>query len=317
MNWNLSNLERNPVLFKLVIYLATPMNIEVHAPGKLLISGEYVILDGAWGYAVTTNYGQLLQADLTEDDWIHWESFDHKGGRWFKCSYSLSKNKITDTTDDAVSDRLLAILQSIGKGCNIRVHLDFPANWGLGSSSTLVACVARAFGLDPYELLRKTFGGSGYDVAVGMHARSLFYRLQNGMPEVRFHKWRPAFSEELFFVHLNEKRNSRDAIKSYNQHKDRSNCLIEDMSDLTEAMISTDDRKEFESLTRTHEKIIAGLISQPRIREERFHDYPHEIKSLGAWGGDFIMAVGEPNDKNYFRDKGYRTILSFEEMVGT
>ncbi|MFT6748973.1 MAG: hypothetical protein ACJAQ1_000901, partial [Flavobacterium sp.] len=38
-------------------------------------------------------------------------------------------------------------------------------------------------------------------------------------------------------------------------------------------------------------------------------------KSLGAWGGDFVMIISENNPKSYFKAKGYETILTYNEMI--
>ncbi|MCK5774746.1 MAG: hypothetical protein KAH25_01140 [Bacteroidales bacterium] len=53
-------------------------------------------------------------------------------------------------------------------------------------------------------------------------------------------------------------------------------------------------------------------------KERYFSDFNGQIKSLGAWGGDFVMATS-PNDPkdvfNYFRNKGHQTILAYDDMV--
>ena len=48
--------------------------------------------------------------------------------------------------------------------------------------------------------------------------------------------------------------------------------------------------------------------------EKFFKDYSGEIKSLGAWGGDFILAAGPSSSIEYFQNKGFKTILSYNEM---
>ena len=64
-----------------------------------------------------------------------------------------------------------------------------------------------------------------------------------------------------------------------------------------------------------HEQIISNIIQLETVKERLFSDYDGSIKSLGAWGGDFILATGTPNTINYFKDKGYTTILKYKEMV--
>ena len=51
------------------------------------------------------------------------------------------------------------------------------------------------------------------------------------------------------------------------------------------------------------------------VKEIYFSDYSGEIKSLGAWGGDFILAAGPINTKKYFEEKGYKTIFSYKDML--
>ena len=46
-----------------------------------------------------------------------------------------------------------------------------------------------------------------------------------------------------------------------------------------------------------------------------FPDYFGTLKSLGAWGGDFILATGNKDTSQYFIDKGYATILKYSDMV--
>jgi hypothetical protein len=46
-----------------------------------------------------------------------------------------------------------------------------------------------------------------------------------------------------------------------------------------------------------------------------FPDFKGIVKSLGAWGGDFVMVLSKQNPKEYFIEKGYTTILSYDEMV--
>jgi hypothetical protein len=64
-----------------------------------------------------------------------------------------------------------------------------------------------------------------------------------------------------------------------------------------------------------HEHIISTIIKTPTIKEQIFSDYPRSIKSLGGWGGDFILAVGGAKEKEYFKDKGFSTIVSYTKLA--
>jgi hypothetical protein len=57
------------------------------------------------------------------------------------------------------------------------------------------------------------------------------------------------------------------------------------------------------------------LISKKPIKQELFKDFRGEIKSLGAWGGDFILVSGDKESPNYFKNLGFTTIIPFEEMI--
>ena len=53
----------------------------------------------------------------------------------------------------------------------------------------------------------------------------------------------------------------------------------------------------------------------PPVKKRLFPDYPGSIKSLGAWGGDFILATGTESEREYFKEKGYTTLRSYRELI--
>jgi hypothetical protein len=56
----------------------------------------------------------------------------------------------------------------------------------------------------------------------------------------------------------------------------------------------------------------------PRIKEQFFSEYWGEIKSLGAWGGDFILATSERSaeeTKTYFNQKGFEVLFKYEQLA--
>ncbi len=64
-----------------------------------------------------------------------------------------------------------------------------------------------------------------------------------------------------------------------------------------------------------HEQIISSIIKQDTVKQRLFSDYFGEVKSLGAWGGDFILVTGNEDTTSYFQQKGFNTILSYKEMI--
>ncbi len=290
------------------------------------------MLDGAKALAIPTSFGQemqLVKLDLPE---IQWKSLNEKNEVWFDCilstvdfeikkvDFSLNqKNEILQ-----IVNRLQAVFKEIRnlksdfltdkKGVNIVTKLNFPRNWGLGSSSTLINNLANWAKVDPYLLLKNTFGGSGYDISCAQHKNPIVYQLINDKSLVMEVDFNPSFKNQLFFVHLNKKQNSRDGIEMYKKNKKNSKTEIEEISAITEQILTTSDIETFEKLLHLHEKIIGAITSQKPIQKTIFNDYFGQIKSLGAWGGDFILVTGNENTPGYFLKKGYQTIIPFEQM---
>ena len=52
------------------------------------------------------------------------------------------------------------------------------------------------------------------------------------------------------------------------------------------------------------------------IKNILFKDYQSgAIKSLGAWGGDFILVTGNKQNMKYFAEKGYNEIIPYKDLV--
>jgi mevalonate kinase len=302
--------------------------------GKLLITGEYVVLDGALSLAVPTKLGQRMEVEFHEsemDNTLTWYSIDSDGETWYREEFlieeshtersrSVRLNEMKLCNTNAVSDKLCEILNKAtelnldflqGGSFTIRTYLDFPNNWGLGSSSTLICNIAKWAEVDAFELSAASFGGSGYDIAVGMMGGDVLYR----NPDMwEGYVYNPPFKEQLYFVHLNQKQNSREGIAAY-RNKKLDSAVIDKISNLTEDLIKCADIEEFETLITQHEEAIAAVIEMPTVKEKLFSDYPFAIKSLGAWGGDFILACGDKNTPNYFKEKGFDTILAYKDLI--
>jgi mevalonate kinase len=65
-----------------------------YSNGKLLITGEYLVLDGGTAFALPTKFGQNLIVEKNADHKIHWKSFDADGQIWFEESISFSEIKM-------------------------------------------------------------------------------------------------------------------------------------------------------------------------------------------------------------------------------
>lgn len=300
-----------------------------YSNGKLLITGEYAVLDGALALAVPTKAGQSLEVEPSEGDLLTWTALDHRGEVWFSTQFKFTGTEFIVYGDAAVAPelpKLQHILQeahkinpllfSDHKAYTVKTRLDFPQDWGLGSSSTLINNIAQWFGIDAYLLLENTFGGSGYDIAAAQYDEPITFQKNKTGNSVLISPFDPEFKDALFFVHLNQKQNSRSSIAHYkDQPKDLLKESIARISSLTQSFVGCESLEEFKLLMEIHETLISKLIDKPKVKTGLFPDFPGAIKSLGGWGGDFVLATGGEAEKDYFRNKGFATILSFEEMV--
>jgi mevalonate kinase len=304
------------------------MNATYHSRGKLLLTGEYVVLDGALSLGLPVKYGQGLTVQTTASPGLRWSSLDHEQQVWFETTISpteLNDGPRKATVNTTTRDTLVTILREAQKlqpgflqditGYEVTTQLEFPREWGLGSSSTLLNNIAQWAGINPYTLLWNSFGGSGYDIACAQGHGPLLYQLENNLPKVQPIAFDPPFKEQLHFVYLNKKQNSREGIANYRSKSFDHASLVDDISKITEAVILCTELHEFETLLLTHEKLLAKTLELPRVQEQLFPDFSGCIKSLGAWGGDFIMATGGDATKSYFENKGFPTVLSYTDMV--
>lgn len=301
------------------------MNKHFYSNGKLLITAEYLVLDGATALAIPTVYGQYLNVSTTEKEGIFWISKNEKGAIWFEAVFQICETlTIKTTTNQKVAETLLEILHSAKKlnekflsgssGYKTVTYMNFPREWGLGTSSTLINNIAQWAEVNAFELLEKSFRGSGYDIACAQSDAPLVYSNSQKPPTTHNIKLNWNFTEDLFFVYLNKKQDSKKAIAHYNALSENKEALIQNANKLTEAFINCKTLSQFETLIERHENLLSGLLKIPKIKDSLFSDYSGCIKSLGAWGGDFILATGNQAHK-YFEEKGYNIIIPFQKML--
>ena len=296
-----------------------------HSHGKLLISGEYLVLKGGLALAVPCNKGQSLIYDSSKEKELQWESYDEKGSVWFKATFSIMDFDIIATDQTDIAKRLRSVLKEVRKqnstfllekGGRVKTVLEFDRQWGLGTSSTLISNIAQWSNTNPYELLKQTTGGSGYDIACAQAKSPLLFSNKNQTPKVESCEFNPSFKDQLFFVYLNQKKDSSEAVKRFSDIKITEKQL-DFFSDLSLKMLKSNELKKFEKLIETHETQLGQILKIKPVKEVLFPNYSGSIKSLGAWGGDFILVTGNDNTISYFKNKGYKTVLKYSEMVIT
>lgn len=319
-------------LRRIINYYRTMIN-NYYSNGKLLLVGEYFVLDGAKSLAVPTKFGQDLVVEPINEPQLIWQSFSENGDCWLEAIFDLPKLRLVNATyeseedggKDTLAENLNEILRETRKlnpeflnskaGIFVKTNLDFPKNWGLGTSSTLINNISNWAKVNPYKLLENTFGGSGYDIACAQHQTPILFTKHKTEIIVEEVNFNPTFNNQLYFVHLNKKQNSREGIERYKNLKGNLTSEIKQISELSEAFLTCKILADFEKLMKEHEQIVSKTIQLKPIQDELFSDYFGQTKSLGAWGGDFILATGNEDSPNYFNQKGFSTVIPFKEMV--
>ena len=337
------------------------------AHGKFLLTGEYLVLKGALALAVPLKLGQSMSvetfpetspkekhasSETFRETSLQWNAYK-PDGPWFSVTLNPENLEIIDSDDRPKAEKLRQILQAVkqlnpkafeGKSLKFTTRLDFEPNWGLGSSSTLIANLARWADVNPYELLKLTFGGSGYDIACATAEQPIYYQLsmsksafrqaqrptldlpakvpepvEGPTPMVEPIDFDPPFAEHLFFIYQGQKQSSSKEIKAFlaqanpiDLHKD-----IESVSEISCAVPKCESLDEFAMLMQCHERIISRCIGQEPV-QKRFPDFEGVLKSLGAWGGDFILAATEWTEnqvREYFKGKGLEVVFGYNDLV--
>ena len=301
------------------------MSSQFRSNGKLLLTGEYLVLWGARALAIPLRYGQSMQVKNRSNNGIFWESF-FKGKKWFEAHFN--RNFEVDHTNNP--DRAKVILRILKEAHHITQYheniffnkqiitrLEFDPEWGWGSSSTLITNIANWLNIDPYTLSTRTLGGSNYDIACAQTNIPIFYRKYGNAFEIRPAFFNPSFKDDLYFIYLGAKQNSQKSAKEFLSKNTPSREYIDQISALSEKIAFTDDKNHFIELIDHHEHIVGTLLKKLPVKNELFDDFKGTVKSLGAWGGDFVMAVSKLNHKetlNYFSTKGYHVLFRFKEI---
>ena len=288
---------------------------------------------GAKSLAIPTKFGQDLAVIPIKESQLIWGSFTVEGNCWFEAVFELPKLRLISATFESdkeenaeiIAETLLEILLEAKKmnpnflnadgGFLVKTTLTFPRKWGLGSSSTLINSIASWAKVDAFRLLWNSFKGSGYDIACAQHNSPIFYQLIAQKPIVTPVYFNPVFQENLFFVFLNQKQNSKEGIVKFRERQQDFSNEIARISAISELFLKSKSLENFNELIIEHEQIISTIINLKPVKEKVFPDYFGEIKSLGAWGGDFVLATGNESTPNYFKNKGFETVFNYDKII--
>lgn len=307
-------------------HLQANMEQSFLANGKLLLIGEYIVLDEAQSLALPTKFGQNMHVSTfeAEIEEIVWNAVLVDESTWFSVVFDANTLTIKETTDQKLAFDLQKILQQAtlqnptfflaNQSYRITTKLTYPQQWGLGSSSTLVALLAQWMKIDPYVLNQKTFRTSGYDIACAYENKPIFFC---NAPEITVTypqlKWN--FYDDLYFVYLNQKQDTQAAVGKHYRNRPKDRAMINHLSDLVEKLSTAKELDNFEAILDEYQTILANFMQLPKVKEERFPEYEGCVKSLGTWGGDFVLVTYRDGMHAYLEEKGYSTILPYNDLV--
>lgn len=302
-----------------------------YSNAKVLLTGEYLVLDGVRSLALPCKSGQTMEVNPIEQPIIKWSSFDSDASLWMQESIEVC-DILNNTPKNAQSGfytalfEVLQVAHTLNKdvlnsqsGFEVKCFLSFPRLWGLGTSSTWINNVALWFKVNPYLLLEKSFKGSGYDIACANAQGPVFFIRKGHHPVIESVSLASSLTKDLYFVYLNQKQCSKEGIAHYREVLKENKFLFESSAKEVEHIGQTISKckevEEFISLIATHEKIISQLTNQSCVQETLFSDFSGQIKSLGAWGGDFVLVASKNDPSSYFIEKGYTTVIPYQDFI--
>ena len=261
---------------------------------------------------------------------LYWKSYDTNGEEWFSAQISLYDFSAVKTTDDKKALYLKKLLKgavrlnseflSKWNGFDVKTYLEFNKDWGLGSSSSLIYMVAQWADVNPLLLHFQVSDGSGYDTACAGADLPITYAFDGETINYTEIEFDPSFKNNLYFIYLNNKQSSKAAVEYYFKNVKKRKTLVKKQTEITEAVIKCKSLAEFIKLITSHEELVSEHLNLPTVKSQYFSDFEGGIKSLGAWGGDFVLAATNQNEsqvKAYFSSKGYDTVVPYNEMIFT
>lgn len=294
--------------------------------GKLLITGEYLVLKGAKALAIPVNLGQSMSIKSTKDPIIYFSTME-LGKEVFNAKYSMYNFDIIESNNISKAKYIQDIFKSAkklnssftanNKGYVVITNVEFNMQWGLGSSSTLINNIAQWANINPFKLNNSISKGSGYDIACASSNRPIIYQIVNGQPEIETVNFKPSFLNHLSLVYLNKKVATEKNINEVLNNLDNKEAINE-INSITHSIYTSTSIADFIVLMEKHENIISEIIKRKPAKNSLFNSFQGCVKSLGAWGGDFVLAASELSFEKqniYFNNKGFKTVIPLKEFI--
>jgi mevalonate kinase len=294
--------------------------LSYRANGKLLLTSEYAITQGAKGLALPTRFGQKIQyKPKLNGDGISWSSARNDGKIWFWAEMSQSLD-ILKTSNEIVAKRLIRNLRIVknhstllDRPASFVTDLEFPAEWGLGTSSTFTSLLAQCAQINPLKTFKNEHGGSGYDLACAAANGPITYQLLEEKPEVINTSIPFDFLDQLGFVYTGRKQLTSESL-SLVKNKPFSDKQIDRFNMLTDNFLRSSSILELEKVIEEHEALLAEHLQLPKVKQELFEELPGQVKSLGGWGGDFVLITRLRSSEQWLKKKGFTVVFPFQQL---
>ena len=183
----------------------------------------------------------------------------------------------------------------------------------------LLTVFGKATLTDRYLMPGESFQDMFARVACAYADGPVLYRLSGQTPEIIpvVAPLFEAFSAQLYFIYSGKKQNSREGIARYRALK-TGGFHPEAIEKLTLGFLNAKTLTELETVIREHEMLVGEALQLSPVKAQFFQDYWGEVKSLGAWGGDFVLATSERPEsetRTYFQQKGFNVVKPWKSMV--
>jgi hypothetical protein len=99
----------------------------------------------------------------------------------------------------------------------------------------------------------------------------------------------PEISRHIYFVYLGKKQHTSKSIQNFRNRALYSAADIETVTSITNEIVKCKTVEEFEILLTEHERLMSQILDTPSIKSSYFPRLKGCVKSLGAWGGDFVL----------------------------
>ncbi len=293
-----------------------------------MLTGEYMVLRGAEALTLPLRKGQTMKVTTGKGvPSVNWKTTIN-GCHWFDARFSIPDLAIANTNDFPTAQNVRELLLAIKKikpsflsekgFYHVENNLEFSVDWGLGSSSSLISNLARWAGIDPFDLHFMVSDGSGYDIAAAGSEIPLVYGLHDQKPSFRQVRFNPVFKDKLYFVYSGRKISSAFEVSRFRDLDGSADNMVGEISGITRQIANSVNFDEFVMLLKKHEDIISGIIGKKPVAKSHFGDFKGMVKSLGAWGGDFLLFASDyPGEyiASYFRRKDLTKWFRYDDII--